>query len=148
MRTIAGLAAALILAGACTTTSHNAARDKLVATPPRCADQTVSIYFEPYSAEITPEGKMVIAQASQGAAGCKVTAIDVIGLADAQGAPDANLELSKKRADAVAAVLASDGLPAAQFKLGAVGGAGAVTPGGQNRPLRRRADVTLHLAAR
>ncbi|THD77966.1 MAG: OmpA family protein [Phenylobacterium sp.] len=145
MKTMTGLAAALLLVGGCASVQN--ARAHLVKSPPRCVDQTVQIYFEPDSAEVTREGRMVINQAASNAAGCRVTAVDVIGLSDAAGGADANLQLSKRRADAVAAALTANGLPNAEFKT-AMGQAGAVTASGQAQPLRRRADVTLHLAPR
>jgi outer membrane protein OmpA-like peptidoglycan-associated protein len=138
-----GLALALLVGG-CATVEN--ARARLVKAPARCADQTISIYFEPDSAELTREGRMLISQAAAGAARCRVTAVDVLGLSDATGAADANLALSKTRAAAVAQALAANGLPAADFRVGAAGDAGAVTPQGEARPLRRRVDVTLHLA--
>ena len=145
MKIVTGLTAALLLAGGCA--SVEGARARLVQAPPHCVDQTVQIYFEPDSAEITREGRMVISQAASNARGCRVTAVDVVGLADAVGAADANLALSKRRADAVAGALTANGLPHAEFKTG-VGQEGAITPGGQAQPLRRRADVTLHLSPR
>jgi peptidoglycan-associated lipoprotein len=147
MRTwIFAAGAAAVLASGCTSMPHS--REQLVKAPAHCVDQTVQIYFDPNSAELTREGRMVIHQAAGAAAGCRVASVEVIGLADAQGAPDANLELSKRRAAAVAAVLEADGLPVAEFKVGAAGQAGAVTPEGKAAPLRRRADIILHLAPR
>jgi len=139
----AGLLAAL--ASACTTTTE---RSRLVRAPASCADQTVQVYFEPQSAELTKEGRDVITAAAAGARACKVTSVEVIGLADAAGAPGANLELSQKRATSVAGALKAEGLPAAEFKVGAAGQVGAVTASGQAQPMRRRADIVLHLAAR
>lgn len=139
-------AAAVVTLGGCSTVQN--ARARLVRAPARCVDQTVQIYFEPQSAELTHEGRLVIDQAASQARGCRVTGVDVLGLADAAGAPDANLELSKRRADAVAQALAANGLPAADFQIGAAGQVGAITADGRAAPLRRRADVTLHLAAR
>jgi outer membrane protein OmpA-like peptidoglycan-associated protein len=145
MKTMVLAAAAVtVLASGCTTAQTDRAR--LVRAPARCVDQTVQIYFEPGSAELTHEGRMVIDQAASGAAGCRVASVEVTGLADAQGAPDANLELSKRRAAAVARQLAANGLPAADFKVTAAGQAGAATAEGKAAPLRRRAEVILHLA--
>jgi outer membrane protein OmpA-like peptidoglycan-associated protein len=138
----AGVAMAL---SACTTMPTS--RDRIVKAAPQCVDQTVQIYFEPFSADVTKEGRAVLAAAAQQSKPCKVTSVDVVGLADAVGAPDANLELSKRRAKAVTAALAGVGLPAGEFKLAAAGEQGAVTASGQARPLRRRADIVLHLAA-
>lgn len=139
----AGMAVAL--AGCSTVQS---ARERLVRAPARCVDQTVQIYFEPGAAEVTNEGRAVIRAAADGAAGCQVRSVEVVGLTDAAGAPAANLELSKRRAQSVTAALAAAGLPAAEFRVAAAGETGAVTPNGQAAPLRRRADVILHLAPR
>jgi outer membrane protein OmpA-like peptidoglycan-associated protein len=105
----------------------------------------VQIYFEPDSAVVTDEGRAVLAQAAQAARGCAVKDVKVLGLADAVGAPDANLQLSRRRADAVTAALAATGLPAAEFEVAGAGQAGAVTPTGEAQPLRRRADVVVYL---
>jgi outer membrane protein OmpA-like peptidoglycan-associated protein len=141
LTTVAVLAMSL---GACTTTqtSHN----QVVRPVATCDTQTVQIYFEPFSADVTPESAAVMKAAAHSAAGCKVASIEVLGLADSVGAPDANLELSKRRAQAVTAALSADGLPNADFKVSAAGQAGAVTKGGQDRPLRRRVDVVMHLS--
>ena len=122
-------------------------RDSIVKAAPACEDVTVQVYFEADSAEVTKEGKAVLGQAAGLAKGCTVDRVRVLGLADAVGAPDANLELSKKRAAAVTRALADTGLPAAEFDLAAAGQAGAVTTDGEARPLRRRADVTVELSA-
>ena len=42
--------------------------------------------------------------------------------------------------------LASVGLPAGEFKITAVGQTGATTTDGRSKPLRRRADIVLHLS--
>ncbi|WP_293371433.1 OmpA family protein [Phenylobacterium sp.] len=124
------------------------ARGKIVKAAPRCADQTVQIYFESFSADVTKEGRAVIAAAAQQAKPCRVTGVDVLGLADSiGGGADGNLELSKRRAEAVTAALAAAGLPGAEFKITAVGDAGSTTADGRSRPLRRRADIVLHLAS-
>jgi peptidoglycan-associated lipoprotein len=139
--------AALVLAlGGCTTIQN--ARDRIVRAPPRCPDQTVQIYFEADSAEVTNEGRAVIGQAASQAKTCVVKSVEVLGLADAAGAADANLELSKKRAQSVTAALAASGLPAAEFRVAAAGQAGSTTAEGRTAPLRRRADVVLHLSTK
>lgn len=138
----AGLCAALAVAG-CATVRN--ARDRIVKPQAHCVDLTVQVYFEPDSAEVTSDGRAVLRAAAGQAKGCKVASVSVLGLADAAGAPAANLELSRRRADAVAQALAATGLPAAEFDKAAIGQAGATTPSGDTRPLRRRADVTLKL---
>ena len=123
-------------------------RDRIVPPEARCEDLTVKIYFEPDSAQVTSEGRAVLAQASSQAKTCKVDRVKVLGLADAAGAPGANLELSKRRAASVSEALAATGLPAAEFDLEAAGQSGATTRTGDAQPLRRRADVTVELSTR
>jgi outer membrane protein OmpA-like peptidoglycan-associated protein len=128
--------------GGCATMQH--ARDRIVKRAPQCQDQTAQIYFDPQSAEVTQEGRAVLAAAAREAKGCKVAGIEVLGLADASGGADANLALSERRAQAVTTALAAAGLPPAEVRISAAGQAGATTAQGM-APLRRRADVVLHL---
>ncbi len=134
-----------LAAAGCTT--MRSARDRLVRPAPACQDVTVPVYFEPNVAALTRDGQRVIAAAARQARGCEVKAVRVVGLADAAGDPAANLELSKQRASSVAAAVARAGLPAASFDVEAFGQAGSVTPDGRVQPVRRRADITLDLAA-
>ena len=153
-RTAAGklmLGAALLMGlsgglSACATA--NRGRDRIVRAPVSCADQTVQIYFEQSSAELTRESHAVIGAAARASSGCMVTGVDVLGLADASGAPDASLDLSKRRAQVVTAALAKAGVPAETVTIAAAGQSGAVNAAGQPRLLRRRADVVLHMKPR
>lgn len=143
--TILIVGAAVVALAGCQTVRD--ARDRLVKAPPRCEDQTVQIYFEPDQAEVTPESRRVIAEAASLARGCTVARVTVLGLADAEGEPGANMELSKRRAQSVTAALVAARLPTAEFRVSAAGQAGATTADGKTAPLRRRADVVLHMAA-
>lgn len=149
MMTIRGLGASAlvvaVLVSGCTTLSS--ARDRIVKREARCQDMTIQVYFEPDSAEVTDEGRAVMRAAADRARVCRVDQVTVMGLADAAGAAGANLELSQRRAASVTQALTAFGLPAAEFDLTAVGQAGAITAGGDTRPLRRRADVVLKLSA-
>ena len=118
----------------------------IVQAPPACVDFTVSIYFESQSAKLTREAGALMAAAARRARGCAVSGIEVVGLADAPGDPQANLQLSKNRAEAVTRELARRGLKSASVKGAAAGDAGAQNPQGQAKPLRRRADVIFHVA--
>ncbi|HET6971184.1 MAG TPA: OmpA family protein [Phenylobacterium sp.] len=138
-----GVALACGLAGCA---SVQTMRQRLVRTPRACQDVTVPIYFEPDGATLTPDGRRVIASAAQSARGCRVVSVAVVGLADAAGEPAANLELSRRRAASVAEALIKAHLPAPTYDLTAAGQAGAVTADGSVQPVRRRADITLHLA--
>jgi outer membrane protein OmpA-like peptidoglycan-associated protein len=142
MRTGLIVGVALLTLAGCATLGG---RDRVVKRAPECPDQRVQIYFEPNSAAVTDEGRAVLAQAAKAAQGCTVKSVHVLGLADAAGAPDANLELSRRRADSVTAALAAAGLPAAEFEVAGAGQEGAVTDAGEAQPLRRRADVVVKL---
>ena len=143
-RQSAALAALLLALCACQTTSHRPARS-LIQAPVNCTDINFPIYFEPSSAVITREADRLVLAAKEQARSCAVTGIVVVGLADTPGTPNANLELSLRRAKAVAAELHKRGFTQAEFREAAVGAAGASTAAGADRPLRRRADVSIHL---
>ena len=136
------IGAGLAVSGCATTNT----RDQIVKAPAACDDVTVQIYFEPDSYEVTSEGQAVLNQASLQAKSCKIDRVRVMGLADAVGAPAANLEISKKRAAAVTRSLNATGLPTPEFDLAAAGQTGAVTAEGDARVMRRRADVTIELS--
>jgi outer membrane protein OmpA-like peptidoglycan-associated protein len=147
-----GIAAMLVgvaLAGCQSTAARKprAGSAPLIARPLSCVDIAFPIYFEPGSAAITREADSLMAAARMSAQGCRVTGIVVVGLADARGAPDANLELSKHRADNVASALAAHGFTQVEFREAAGGAIGAATKAGADKPLRRRTDVSIHLAA-
>lgn len=139
---VLGLAA---LNGACapTMTRNRAAIETL---PNACQDQTVAIYFENDSSVVTPEAEAVLKGAADGARGCSVDSVRVIGLADAVGAPGANQTLSEARARTTTIALAKVGFAAPKFEVAAAGDVGALTPDGQARPLRRRADIVVELS--
>jgi len=145
LATMATLAALGLVATGCTTARDM--RDHLVKTTPRCQDQSLDIYFDPDSAEVTAEGRAIVSQAATVATGCAVDRVEVLGLADAVGGADVNMDLSKRRAQSVTAALAGAGLPAAEFRLAAAGQAGAITPRGDAQPLRRRVNIVLRLRA-
>jgi outer membrane protein OmpA-like peptidoglycan-associated protein len=70
-----------------------------------------------------------------------------LGLADADGAARRNMVLSRKRAVVTAEALAAYGLPAPTFDIEALGKSGAVTPGGEPEPLRRRTEVVIRASS-
>ena len=141
---LTAVGALMALAG-CTTGRHYAG--PLIAAPPACADIAFPIYFEPGSAAVTREAEQMIASARRRSAGCHVSGVDVIGLADAAGAPGANLALSEHRADAVTRALGRNGFSAAPVRVDAAGAANARAANGEVAPVRRRADVTIRMTA-
>jgi outer membrane protein OmpA-like peptidoglycan-associated protein len=134
-----------LTAGCTTTNPWPKSRSQIVQTAASCEDFSVQIYFESRSAKLTDEARSVLKGADAMATGCKVASVRVIGLADAVGSADASLAVSKQRADVVQRALAKMGYGNVEFEVGAAGDAGATNSEGENRPLRRRADIRFDL---
>lgn len=139
-----GITASLVVS-ACSTparTTTAASRDQLVAAP-TCEDTSFPIYFETGSASLTAAAQQLLQESTAQARRCTVKEVLVLGLADADGAANRNLALSRQRADSVARALSAQGLPAPSFDIEAAGESGATTPSGRPEPLRRRAEVVI-----
>jgi len=134
-----------LVAGCTTSSPWPKSRSQIVQTAPSCEDFSVQIYFESQSARLTSEARSVLKSADALATGCKVASVKIIGLADSVGAPAANLTLSRQRADTVNRALDKMGYSNVTHDVGAAGDAGATTRDGENRPLRRRADIHFDL---
>ncbi len=134
-----------LVAGCTTSSPWPKSRSQIVQTAPSCEDFSVQIYFESQSSRLTSEARSVLRSADALATGCKVASVKIIGLADAVGAPAANLTLSRQRADTVNRALDKMGYSNVTHDVGAAGDAGATTSDGENRPLRRRADILFDL---
>ena len=80
--------------------------------------------------------------------GCEIRKVSVIGLADARGGPEANLDLSERRAVAVKEALEAAGWPAPVFSLVVAGESGSTTTAGASEPMRRRTEVLVDAAPR
>lgn len=145
---VIALAGVTLALSACAQTSGpwRTLKRPVAAAGPSCAGFTSSIYFDRDSAALTPEAQRVLSSARAQAHGCVVRSVRVVGLADAVGAPEANLALSKRRAEAVSSALAAHGFGEAVLDLAAVGDLGAKGPSGAAAPLRRRADIIFEIA--
>ncbi len=137
--------AALALAGC---SSMGGGREALVAVPDACGPKRFDVYFAENQAGLTEAARTAIGLTATQLQGCEIRTVRVLGLADATGAADANLTLSGQRALAVVEALEAAGWPAPAFEVGAAGDAGAVTAGGVEEPLRRRAEVLVTAAPR
>ena len=142
-RIACGLLASALLAAACSTPPKPV---RLAGPPPppvACVDLNFPIYFEKGSDQLTAPARQEITYAAERVKGCKLGAVEVLGLADADGAAHRNLVLSRQRAVVVAEALANDGLPAPTFDIEAIGKAGARTEDGEPEPLRRKTEVVI-----
>lgn len=145
----AGLCAAAAL-GACAHPVGPLARSSKAVPAPvpsslRCEDVTFPIYFKTGSESLTEPAIEAIKTTAARTKGCPVIQVMVIGLADAEGGAKANLDLSRKRAEAAAAVLLAQGYPAPALTMDAEGAQGA-RRGGAIIPSRRRSEVTIRFA--
>ncbi len=137
-------AGVLAIAGCAETGS----RGPLVAEPNACAPQKFDIYFREGEARLTDPALHAIGLTATQLQGCDIRKVEVVGLADASGGPDANLDLSERRALAVTEALAAAGWPAPAFSLVAAGESGSVAADGAAEPMRRRTEVLVEAAPR
>ena len=145
MKRLTVLAGLLAVAG-CAETPWS--RGDLVAEPSACAPQRFDIYFRDGEAQLTDAARHAIGLTATQLQGCDIRKVDVIGLADARGGPDANLDLSERRAVAVREALEAAGWPAPAFSLMVAGESGSVAADGASEPMRRRTEVLVETAPR
>lgn len=136
----------LTLAG-CASAPWPRSRAAIETASPLCADFQVSIYFERDADAVTREARSVLGSAKTMAKGCVVEKARVVGLADAVGASDVNLALSKRRAQSVTQALIKVGFAQVEIDQMSVGDIGATNTAGAAAPLRRRADIFFDLSA-
>jgi peptidoglycan-associated lipoprotein len=148
VRSMAAMSAAVgvALAGCQTGRPHAAAKGPLIVSASPCADFTQALYFEAGSATITGPAERLLTLAGARSRRCVVTGVAVVGLADAPGDTASNLALSQRRAEAVKAALHHRGFDQVEIQMTAAGDSGALTAAGQDKPVRRRANVTFHLS--
>lgn len=93
------------------------------------------INFAPGSAAIAPSSRAVLDALASVALRCDRFSIEVAGHTDNQGRPELNMELSRRRADAVAAYLATQGVARSRLNARGYGAerprADNATPAGQ-----------------
>ncbi len=95
------------------------------------------VYFDEFSANITPQAQSVIDEASAKATHAK--AIRIEAHASATGSPAANQKLTETRAQVVADALQKDGIDPGMVRQVAAG----QTPTGDTSVADRRVDVVL-----
>ena len=113
--------------------------------PPPPPAPVYLVFFDWNSAVVAPGGREIIGQAANAyRAGSPVT-LQVTGFTDTSGSADFNQRLSVRRANAVAAVLAQDGVPPGSM---VVTGRGendlrVPTPDGVREPQNRRVEIVF-----
>ena len=132
-----------VLASGCAGASMFKKREQLVAMPNACSQKTFEIYFADGEARLTDPARQAIGLTATQLQGCAIHSVKVLGLADARGGSDANLDLSQRRARTVAEALTAAGWPEPAFDVTAAGDQGAADASGVREPLRRRTEVVV-----
>ena len=111
------------------------------AAPPVKADlPRFLVYFNEFSAYLSPRAKATIAQAAKEAKATGVKSITVQARASATGTVQTNKYLAMTRASIVADKLAADGIEPAMVQQEPIGQTGSRDPSVFNR----RVDIILH----
>ena len=137
----------LALAG-CTSVQTGVQKVQHVVSSSPCHETTVTLYFESGSDKLTEDGRQIVSLTAKRLKTCTVTELRLVGLADPAGAPQANIELSQRRADNVLDAFVHAGVPAPKYTMVARGDIGAIQAGGAVEPVRRRVDVVVSVKGR
>ncbi|MEH3048280.1 OmpA family protein [Sphingomonas adhaesiva] len=102
------------------------------------------VHFDWASATPLPESSAIIESIATSAAACGVRAVTVVGHADRSGGEGFNQRLSRRRADAVAAALAAEGMARGAIQVRAVGERDPAVPtaDGVREPANRRVAIS------
>jgi outer membrane protein OmpA-like peptidoglycan-associated protein len=114
------------------------------SAPPAKAPDSLSIYFDPGSSAITPDGLGVLDQAARTYRDGKPIVMVVSGASDSTGSAAANLRLSQFRADHVLQGLIARGIPVERFQVLAKGETepAVPVPDGTAEARNRRVEIS------
>lgn len=101
--------------------------------------QRYAVFFSESSAALDDNVNATIAQAAVWANEHPVTVVNVIGYADPNGSPQANIDLSRTRAQVVADALTSGGVASQRIRISAEG----ATPFVLDSQEARRVTISL-----
>jgi outer membrane protein OmpA-like peptidoglycan-associated protein len=97
------------------------------------------VFFDEFSANLTADAKVIIADAAKTAKAQGARAVRIEGRASATGSPEANRSLAQTRTQVVADELAKDGIAPAMVKQAPIGQTGS----GDAGVTERRVDIVL-----
>ena len=108
-----------------------------------CAQQppqrTFALFFEDFSSTVSPEAAQIVASAAASARFFPAGPVRVTGYADSIGSTQAEIDISRARANAVAALLQQDGVASGRITRAAVG----TPPNSQPGVERRRVEIDV-----
>lgn len=102
-------------------------------------DRVYPVFFEGFSSNLDPAGMTVVDNAASVAKQYPRIPVKVTGYSDRAGSPQADMTLSKARADAVTALLVKDGVDPGRITPDAVG----TPPNSQPGVERRRVVIVI-----
>jgi outer membrane protein OmpA-like peptidoglycan-associated protein len=105
-------------------------------TPP---DRIFPVFFNDFSSNVDPTGMAIVTNAAAVAKHFPGYVVKVTGFADRAGSAQADIDLSRARAAAVASLLQSDGVDAARIRQAAEGTPANSQPGVE----RRRVEIDI-----
>ena len=131
------------LLSACASTEAAKVAAPAPSAPTHCNAQQLVFYFGSWETALNDVAQKEISLVQTKLAGCSIDAVRIVGMAGAPGDVAANIEVSRKRAETVADALAAGGWPRDRFQLEVRGEDGATTSDGLEKPMRRRAEVSV-----
>ena len=116
----------------------------VAAAAPMAAARTFLVFFDWSKADLTDRARQIIGEAAS-ARGQGVTRIEVNGFTDRSGPADYNMQLSVRRANAVAAELVRRGVPRNEIVTRGFGEENNLVPtaDGVREPQNRRVEIIL-----
>lgn len=124
--------------------AHSLAESSVIAEARgECLPVEVSVYYAPGSTDLNEFAERVLNNAMFETEHCELAAVQVFGYADASGNAEANLVISRKRAEAVKAYLEMRGVNPNVFTVEAKGEEGAIDANGKAEVMRRKTDLRL-----
>jgi len=119
--------------------------EQLVALPTRTLPDTYMVHFVLNKADVTPEGIAVIEEAAANARAMSITRLILTGHTDRSGDEAYNIDLSKRRADAVKTAFVALGFDAEEITVKAKGETTLLVPtgDGKHEPKNRRVEIVL-----
>lgn len=116
------------------------------AANPACAEPIAGIVFFEWDSAVVPDSALPTIQATaQNFAACGWRGLSVAGHTDRSGSDGYNDTLARRRADAVAQVLAAQGTAGAQVEVSSYGERTPKVPtaDGERNPQNRRVEITV-----
>ena len=107
--------------------------------------RTYLVFFDWDRADLTDRARQIVGEAANASRTAQVTRIEVAGHADRSGTPQYNQRLSQRRAEAVAAELARNGVARGAISIQAFGESQPLVPtaDGVREPQNRRVEIVL-----